>query len=479
MFFMKAKSKITAYIVHSIAAAMLLLTPQISLASSATWLLSPQDSAWENANNWTPGGPPNGPSDIATFAQSSQTNVNISTSKEVNSIVFTAGSTSFDLSISSESAGGAVLIISGMGVINNSSVGQTFEAANYLCQIIFNNAATASSALSILNVGAEGGFQSAGQTVFNNTSNAGGASIINGGSIYGAAGGQTIFNDTSTADHASITNDGAGASSNPGNPGQTTFNDRSTAGHATIINWGTEGYGGSGTTIFTGSSTADSATIIANGGYYLGGGIVFIGASTGGNARVKVFDNGHLDITNHQSGVTVGSIEGSGDIFLGANTLTVGTNNINTSFSGVIQGTGSLAKVGSGVLTLRSNHSIADTIGLILVSGSIIKLDFTGPPEPIASLLVNGVPQAAGVYGGPLSGAPNILLEFAGVGTVRVGCAAQGANLYGWGYNSWGQLGDGTTINRITPVAVDTSGALSGKTVTAIAEGSQHGGADF
>ena len=78
---MKTKSKITAYIIHSIAAAVLLLTAQISLAGSATWLLSPQDSAWENANNWTPGGPPNGPSDIATFAQSSQTVVNISTSE--------------------------------------------------------------------------------------------------------------------------------------------------------------------------------------------------------------------------------------------------------------------------------------------------------------------------------------------------------------------------------------------------------------
>jgi hypothetical protein len=196
------------------------------------------------------------------------------------------------------------------------------------------------------------------------------------GSIYGAAGGQTIFNDASTADHASITNDGAGPSSNPGNPGQTTFNDTSSAGHATITNWGTPDDGGSGTTIFNGSSTADSAIIIANGGYFSGGGILFNGASTGGTPRVKVFDNGHLDITNHQSGVTVGSIEGSGDIFLGANTLTVGTNNINTSFSGLIQGTGSLAKVGRGVLTLQANHSIADTIGLILVSGSIIKLDF-------------------------------------------------------------------------------------------------------
>ena len=96
---MKAKSKITAYIVHSIAAAVLLLTAQISLAGSATWLLSPQDSAWENANNWTVGGPPNGPSDTATFAQSSQTNVSISTSEEVNNIVFTSGSASFNLSI--------------------------------------------------------------------------------------------------------------------------------------------------------------------------------------------------------------------------------------------------------------------------------------------------------------------------------------------------------------------------------------------
>ena len=92
---MKTKSKTTAYIIHSIAAAVLMLTAQISLAGSATWLSSPQDSAWENANNWTPGGPPNGPSDIATFAQSSQTDVNISTSEEVNSIVFTSDSASF------------------------------------------------------------------------------------------------------------------------------------------------------------------------------------------------------------------------------------------------------------------------------------------------------------------------------------------------------------------------------------------------
>jgi len=106
---------------------------------------------------------------------------------------------------------------------------------------------------------------------------------------------------------------------------------------------------------------------------------------------------------------------------LGANNLTVGTNNISTSFSGVISGSGSLAKVGRGILTLQANDCIADTVGLVLVSGSTIKLDFTGSPNVIASLKVNGVSQPPGIYGGPMSGAPHTLLEFRGSGTVSVG----------------------------------------------------------
>ncbi len=453
---MKTKTKTIAYIVHSIAAAVLLLTAQISLAGSATWLASPQDSAWENANNWTLGGPPNGPSDIATFAQSSQASVNISLPEEVNSIVFTSGSASFDFSILGF---GAQLIISGTGVNNNNSVLQTFEARND-GQIIFNNASTAASAhISILNgrihpnqIG-----ESTGYTIFNDTSSAAAASIINfSAEVYSGGGGETIFNGASTADHASISNDGAQLTHGAG--GQTTFNGTSTAANASIHNGGTYGltpgsgitsftdsstaghatitndaYDFGGSTIFNDSSTADSAILIANGGTYndgYGGAILFNGASTGGTARVKVFahcracfDNGYLDIGGHQSGVTVGSIDGSGNIFLGANNLTVGTNGINTSFSGVISGSGSLAKVGSGVLTLQANDCIADTVGLILVSGSIIKLDFTGPPDVIASLKVNGVPQRPGIYGGPMSGAPHILPEFGGSGTVSVGAA--------------------------------------------------------
>ena len=447
---MKTKNRTTSYIILGIAAALLLLTAQASQAGSATWLSSPQDSAWENANNWTAGGPPNGPSDTATFAQSSQTGVNISTAEEVNSIVFASGSAAYVFSIGACNGASCEgqLIISGTGVNNNSGVGQNFQAAN-LGQIIFNNASTAASAhMSIVNGGRFPPEVSTGYTIFNDRSSAGGASIANasaeldfdGGigqtifngastadhasiSNYGAGGshgygGQTIFNDTSTAANASIDNFGSGPASTAGSA-LTIFNDASTAGHATITNQAGDF---AGETIFTGSSTADSATLIANeGSYYATCAIIFDGGSTGGTARVEVFGNGYLDISGHQGGLTIGSIEGSGNVNLGANNLRVGTNNINTSFSGVVSGTGSLAKVGRGVLTLQANDCIADTVGLILVSGSTIKLDFTGPPDVIASLKVNGVLQPPGIYGGPLSGAPHILLEFRGSGTVSVG----------------------------------------------------------
>ena len=443
---MKTNIKTIAYIVYSIATAVLLLTAQISVAGSASWLSSPQDAAWENANNWTPGGPPNGPSDVATFAQSAQTGVNISPPEEVNSIVFSSDAAAFTLSIPVYGVIGGVLTISGTGVINNSSVSQTFEIRG---QVVFNNASTAATAhMSIVN---DTGFYAgtpAGVTIFNDTSSAAGASIENasGGLDYRA--GQTIFTDASTADHASISN--YAAPETHGSGGQTTFNGISTAANAFIENWGAENSltGGSGVTTFTdtstarhatinnygthyqespgsatvfrGSSTADSAILVANGAGG-GGGIVFNDTSTGGTARVEVFDAGYLDISHRQPGVSIGSIEGSGNVLLGANRLTVGSNNISTSFSGMISGSGLLSKIGSGILTLETNDCIAETVGLVLVTGSSIKLDFTGPPDVIASLKVNGVSKPPGIYGGPMSGAPNIVLEFQGSGTVSVG----------------------------------------------------------
>ena len=46
--------------------------------------------------------------------------------------------------------------------------------------------------------------------------------------------------------------------------------------------------------------------------------------------------------------------------------------------------------------------------------------------------------------------------------------------LAAWGYNNYGQLGDNTTSTRLAPVLVNQSGVLDGKTITAIAAGDSH-----
>src|SRR5450759_3341817 len=53
-------------------------------------------------------------------------------------------------------------------------------------------------------------------------------------------------------------------------------------------------------------------------------------------------------------------------------------------------------------------------------------------------------------------------------------CALGGGKAYCWGWNAWGQLGNATTTNSTAPVAVSTSGVLSGLTLSGIAAGYEH-----
>src|ERR1035438_6194660 len=54
-------------------------------------------------------------------------------------------------------------------------------------------------------------------------------------------------------------------------------------------------------------------------------------------------------------------------------------------------------------------------------------------------------------------------------------CALDSAgDAYCWGWNTSGQLGDGTTTNSSVPVAVDTGGVLAGKALTQITAGRDH-----
>jgi len=111
--------------------------------------------------------------------------------------------------------------------------------------------------------------------------------------------------------------------------------------------------------------------------------------------------SGTLAIDSHNSpGVTAGSVEGDGEILLGSNNLTVGTNNLSTTFSGLIEDgpsgkvAGSLTKVGTGTFTL-SNASLTDTYtggttvsgGTLIVNNRNYSATGTGPVQVTAGTL--------------------------------------------------------------------------------------------
>ena len=72
---------------------------------------------------------------------------------------------------------------------------------------------------------------------------------------------------------------------------------------------------------------------------------------------------------------TIGSLSGDGFVVLGSGSLITGANNASTMFSGGISGTGSVTKIGTGVLTLAgttSSHTGLNTISAGVLSGGTI-----------------------------------------------------------------------------------------------------------
>lgn len=181
---------------------------------------------------------------------------------------------------------------------------------------------------------------------------------------------------------AALTFTGAGIVINGGSATITNNSDMEfsggTAGSATIIN--------NNYILFSGG-TGGSATITNNNG----GTLVF--ETTPQSATITNNAGGLVDlslITGPIGGqpISAGSIAGAGNFYIGANQLTVGSNNLSTTVSGVISdcdaGTcvasqfaqpasgGSLIKVGTGTLTLSGTNTYT---GATTVNGGILEVD--------------------------------------------------------------------------------------------------------
>jgi autotransporter-associated beta strand protein len=276
----------------------------------------------------------------------------------------------------------------------------------------------------------------AGFVFFHNNSTAGSATIINEGDTTWD--GNTYFYDTSTAGDGTFIVDGS-LSTDMGFGGRVDFWANSKAGNGTfIVNAGqVPGAGGgviylnnfssaeNGTFYVNGGlvsgafggrvifdifdSTAATATLIANGGVGSGvgegGGILFQDNSVGAQARVELFGNGFLDIRGHDTPeLTIGSLEGDGLVFLGGANLSVGSNNLSTTFSGVIDEasegtTGALTKIGRGILMLTGANTY--TGGTAIEGGKLVVNNRTGSGTGTGAVQVNaGILAGRGTIAG-------------------------------------------------------------------------------
>jgi len=179
------------------------------------------------------------------------------------------------------------------------------------------------------------------------------------------------------------------------------FTNSATAGNLTVFNIGHDA-----TLTFLDSSTAGNSTLIATNTSSVGPTISFSNDSTGGTARVEVSEDCFLDISTHNApGLTVGSLGGNGTVMLGGNNLTVGSNDYDTVFSGVIRDNGaggSLTKVGSGTLLLAQAHAYSG--GTTVSGGNLFVQNQRGSATGSGIVQVNaGRLGGRGIIAGPVT----------------------------------------------------------------------------
>jgi len=243
----------------------------------------------------------------------------------------------------------------------------------------------------------------------------------------------------------------------------------------------------------TGSTASIAGTL--TGAVTNSGALTLTGMTTGMGA-VTVNSGGMLNLAGFNT--SVGSFAGAGSVQLGTATLTTGSDNASTTFSGVISGNGALTLTGSGTLTLSAANSFT---GLTTVNqGSSLAIGATGSLAGAVTNLgaltnagsIQGLVNNAGVFqssgalngglanvtqasvrgtlNGPVTNAGLITLTGATSGTAAVSQIAIG-NINLAGFNATiGSLagtgavllGSGTLTLGGANTSADFGGAISG-----------------
>src|SRR5579883_959652 len=147
---------------------------------------------------------------------------------------------------------------------------------------------------------------------------------------------------------------------------------------------------GSGTLTLSGSNSYTGPTSVTAGTLQMG-----IANAISSSSPVSVSSGATFALASNDQ--TIGSLAGAGTVSLGSAALTLGGDNSSTTFSGAINGTGSLVKNGSGTLTLSGSNSYQG--GTTLNAGSISLSNSSGLGTGTATIANNATLTIASALG--------------------------------------------------------------------------------
>ncbi|MDW8267412.1 MAG: autotransporter-associated beta strand repeat-containing protein, partial [Gemmataceae bacterium] len=217
--------------------------------------------------------------------------------------------------------------------------------------------------------------------------------------------------------------------------------------------------------------------------------IVQNGNAIPNGSNVDVAAGATLDTTHANE--TIGSLSGNGNVLLGNRTLTTGGNNGSTIFGGVISGSGSLTKAGSGVFTLTGANTYTGTTTIsggtlqlgasgVLADSTLVSVaggatfDVGGHSETIGALTGGGVTSLAGgtlttgglgstSYSGPITGSGHLVKVGTSTFTLTGTHSWTGTTTVAAGTLSvLGLLGPGNTVTVGSGAVLAGTGTIAG-----------------
>ena len=212
----------------------------------------------------------------------------------------------------------------------------------------------------------------------------------------------------------------------------------------TVAAWG---YNNSGQLGNTTTTTSNVPVAVSSSGVLAGKTVVAIAAG-----------NGHSLALCSDGSVAAWGVNGSGE--LGNN------DTANSSVPVAVQTSGALSGKSVTAIAAGSSHSLA-----LCSDGTVAAWGLNGQGQLGNTTTANSSVPVAVSTAGILSGKPVAAIS-AGSDHNLAQCVD--GTVVAWGYNNRGQLGDNSLTNRTAPVAVSTAGGLTGKMVTAVSAGGAH-----